>query len=76
MAETTPELPPWDPDPPTPAERLERRVAELVEEARARWLVLDAQEKQVILLAALYAVYTLLDVVGSMARARAERSEA
>lgn len=46
------------------------RIADLVDELRVRWFMLDAQQKQVLLLAALYLGYTLLDVGGAVAKAR------
>lgn len=45
-------------------------LADAWESLRVRWLMLDAQQKQVILLAALYLSYTLLDVGGALAKAR------
>ena len=46
------------------------QLRDLAEEARVRWILMDAQQKQVILLAGLYALYTLFDVVGTMLKAR------
>lgn len=41
-----------------------------LEELRVRWFLLDAQQKQVLLLLGLYAGYTLLDVAGALVKAR------
>ena len=50
------------------------RIDDLMDEVRVRWLLLDAQQKQVLLLGALYASYTILDLIGALARARIEGS--
>lgn len=35
-----------------------------------RWILMDAQQKQVLLLAGLYALYTVFDVLGTLLKAR------
>lgn len=52
-----------------PSSLLERGQ-ELVEDLRVRWFMMDAQQKQVVLLAGLYLGYTLLDLGGALAKAR------
>lgn len=51
---------------PLPGERL----LDWWESVRVRWLLLDAQAKQALVLAALYAAYTLLDVLAALLKAR------
>ena len=46
------------------------RLLEVWADLRVRWYLLDAQQKQVILLASLYLGYTLLDVAGAVAKTR------
>ena len=52
---------------------IEERIRDWLETARVRWVMLDAQERQVVLLAALYGLYTLLDVGGTLVKARVSR---
>ncbi len=51
-------------------QRLTERVEELAEDLRVKWFMLDAGQKQALMLAALYAGYTLLDVMGAVAKTR------
>ena len=46
------------------------RVSEAWEDLKVRWFMLDAQKKQIVLLASLYLAYTLLDIGGALAKAR------
>jgi hypothetical protein len=50
-------------------------IEETVEEVRVKWLLLDAQKKQIVLLASLYLIYTLLDVGGAVLKARIARAQ-
>ena len=52
----------------TPRERID----DLMEEARVRWFMLDAQQKQALVLLTLYLGYTLFDVGGALLKARIE----
>lgn len=45
-------------------------MSDLIETLRVRWLLLDAQTKQIILLAAGYVIFTLLDIAGALAKHR------
>ena len=49
---------------------LRERITDLWETAKVKWFMLDAQQKQVLLLAGLYLAYTLLDIGGALAKAR------
>lgn len=49
---------------------MRERVADWLEELRVRWFMLDAQQKQALILLAAYAGYTLLDIGGALAKAR------
>ena len=53
-------------------DRLER-IDDFLEDVRVKWMLMDAQQKQVILLTALYLGYTILDVVGALAKGRAAK---
>jgi hypothetical protein len=46
------------------------RLEELWEDVKVRWFMLDAQQKQALILMAAYAGYTLLDIGGALAKAR------
>ena len=46
------------------------RISEAWEDLKVRWFMLDAQKKQIVLLAGLYLAYTLLDIGGALAKAR------
>ena len=46
------------------------RISEAWEDLKVRWFMLDAQKKQIVLLAGLYVAYTLLDIGGAVAKAR------
>ena len=46
------------------------RISEAWEDLKVRWFMLDAQKKQIVLLASLYLAYTLLDIGGALAKAR------
>ena len=46
------------------------RIADAWETLRVKWFMLDAQKKQIVLLAGLYLAYTLLDIGGAVAKAR------
>jgi len=46
------------------------RISETWEDLKVRWFMLDAQKKQIVLLAGLYLAYTLLDIGGALAKAR------
>ena len=46
------------------------RLLDLIETLRVKWFMLDAQKKQIVLLAGLYLAYTLLDIGGALAKAR------
>jgi hypothetical protein len=52
---------------------VEEQLRDWLETLRVRWLLMDAQQKQVILLLGLYVGYTLLDVAGTVMKARAGR---
>lgn len=46
------------------------RLAELWEDLKIRWFMLDAGQKQALLLLAAYAGYTLFDIAGALAKAK------
>ena len=46
------------------------KVTDAWESLKVRWFMLDAQKKQIVLLASLYLAYTLLDIGGALAKAR------
>ncbi len=46
------------------------RLDDWLEELRVRWFMLDAQQKQALVLLSLYLGYTLLDVGGAVLKAR------
>ncbi len=54
-----------------PVVPLTERLEEWADGVRVKWLLMDAQSKQMLLLGALYLGYTLLDVLGAVAKARA-----
>jgi len=49
---------------------MRERLSELLEDLRVRWFMLDAQQKQALILLALYLGYTLLDLGGALMKAR------
>jgi hypothetical protein len=51
------------------------RIEDAVEEVRVKWVLLDVQKKQIVLLASLYLIYTLLDVGGAVLKARIARAQ-
>lgn len=53
-------------------DELAERIGDLYEEVRVRWLLLDPQQKQVILLAGLYLAYTVMDIGGAIVKGRAK----
>lgn len=52
------------------APTLRERFDSVRENLQVKWFMMDAQQKQVLLLAGLYLGYTLLDVAGAIAKAR------
>lgn len=52
------------------------QAQELAETLRVKWFMMDAQQKQVILLATLYLGYTLLDVGGAVLKAKLNGGQA
>ena len=46
------------------------RIEDGWETLKVKWFMLDTQQKQVILLAVLYAGYTLMDVAGALGKSR------
>lgn len=52
------------------------RFADLWEDLKVRWFMLDAQQKQALILLAAYAGYTLFDVAGALAKAKITRGAA
>ena len=49
---------------------MNERLADLWETAKVRWFMLDAQQKQAVVLLGLYAAYTLLDIGGAVVSSR------
>lgn len=49
---------------------LRETLEDWLEELRVRWFMLDAQQKQALVLLGLYVGYTLLDVAGELAKVR------
>ena len=47
---------------------MKTRLDDLLETVRVRWLLMDEQVKHAIILAVLYAAYTLFDVTGAVIR--------
>ncbi len=63
--------------------RLDRKLCEwsdrgqdLAEEIRVKWFMLDAQQKQAIMLVGISIAYTLVDIVGAVAKTRIEGRKA
>lgn len=50
------------------------RIQDWLEDARVRWLMMDAQQKQALVLLCLYVGYTLMDVGGAVLKARIARA--
>lgn len=46
------------------------RLADLWEDTKVRWFMMDAQQKQAVILLGLYLGYTILDVGGSVVKAK------
>lgn len=49
---------------------MSERITELWEDLKVKWFMLDAQQKQALILIGLYLGYTLLDIGGALAKAR------
>ena len=46
------------------------RIEDVWETAKVKWFMLDAQQKQAVILLGLYAAYTLLDIGGAVVSSR------
>ena len=59
--------------PPRPDDfTLKERFSNWIEDLSVRWFMLDAQAKQALILAGVYAAYTVFDVLGALAKRRIE----
>ncbi len=53
----------------------QERLLDAWEDLKVRWFMLDAQQKQAIVLLSLYVGYTLLDVGGSVVKSKLGASQ-
>ena len=48
----------------------QEHLGDVWEDAKVRWFMLDAQQKQAVILLGVYAAYTLLDIGGAVVSSR------